>query len=179
MKWPPLALPLLLLGAPVLAKNPAGGDRQLASLLHVSATDPVLRQCHDGWSTSCFRVVLRILPTGSQEMDVGHIPDNFLPKTFAARAVAGSGASCVENGGVGLPDVVVWSNGDFTWQDAPFHIAPSKAGTLLLDFGCDGRLGAGDQIIIEFSLAVDPDGRGIRTVRMTLPAVALVSMDRR
>jgi hypothetical protein len=143
------------------------------------STDPVLRPCHDGWSTSCFRVVLRIAPSGPRELDVGHIPDNFLPKTFAARALTGSGASCVENGGVGLPNATVWSNGNFTWEDTPFHISSTKAGTLMLDFGCDGRLAPGDQVIIEFSLAVDPDGRGIRTVRLTLPAIALVSMGQR
>jgi hypothetical protein len=169
---------LLALSFAAPADSMPAREASLRSLLLIKSTDPVLMTCHDGWSQSCFRITLNIAASGATEVDVGHIPDNMLPKTIAARAIAGSGASCVENRGVGLPDVVVWSNGDYTWESSAFRVSQSRSGTMMFDFGCDGKLVSGDQLAIEFALAVDADGRSIRPVHFTLPPLALVSYAR-
>jgi hypothetical protein len=157
------------------AQIPGRADDKLSALLTVVSTDPVLTKCSQWGSESCFRIVLKISASGAREVDIGHIPDDSFRKNRAARAFSGSGASCIEKGGRGLPPVVVWSSGNFTWRDVPFRVSRNKSATLMFEFGCDQQLIPGDGVSIQFSLAVDPDGRSIRTARYTLSDLQLVN----
>jgi hypothetical protein len=148
-----------------------GSGRQISGLLTVSSTEPVIRQC-GGWYEACFRVGLRIVAKGAGEIAVGHIPPDNYPRRGGS-AMTGAGVSCVEIGAVGLPNVVVWSSGDFTWRQEPFPVSAAKPVTLWMDFGCDAGLAPGDEVAVELILAVDPDGRDIRTAHYTLTGLRL------
>jgi hypothetical protein len=170
-----LPLALLLLGAsmPAGAQTTSRAEDPHASLLEVVSTDPKLFPCSSWGSESCFRVTLRISAKGGREIDVGYIPDNGFYRTRAARAFSGTGSSCIEKGGVGLPPVVVWSSGKFTWREPGYRLAGGRVATLMLEFGCDARLVPGDELMIQFSIAVDPDGRQIETARYSLSGLHL------
>ncbi|HEX8553190.1 MAG TPA: hypothetical protein VF695_00650, partial [Sphingomonas sp.] len=165
---------LLLTAAPnALAQKPGADPISPgnSSLLIVDSTDPVIHDCNDGWSTSCFRIVLQIRARAGT-VNIGHIPTH---RNRHASAFTGAGASCAENGARGLPDVVVWSSGTLRWREPPTAVTADRPATLLLSFGCDSPIGPGDQVNIELALAVDPDGRQVETARFTLTSLQLVS----
>jgi hypothetical protein len=103
---------------------------------------------------------------------IGHIPPDRYPRRGGS-AITGAGVSCVEIGAVGIPNVVVWSSGDFTWRQEPFPVSSAKPVTVWMDFGCDGALAPGDEVAIELPLAVDPDGGDIRTAHYSLTGLRL------
>lgn len=148
-----------------------GSGAQLSGLLTVASTEPVIRRC-GGWYHSCFRVGLRIVGKGPKEVAVGHIPPDNYPRRGGS-AITGAGVSCVETGAVGVPDVVVWSSGDFTWRQEPFPVSSAKPVTVWMDFGCDGALAPGDEVAVELPLALDPDGTDIRTAHYSLSGLRL------
>jgi hypothetical protein len=167
---------LILLAAPGVAQTPGQSwqpEDRLSRLLKVESTDGVLVDCHDGWSESCFRVVLRISPATSRTVDVGHIP---VDRERGGTAFTSTGAACKEIGARGLPDPRSWSSGTYTWGEAPYRVTPERSATLLVQFGCDGKLAPGDQATIQFALAVDPEGREILTARYAASGLNLKKM---
>lgn len=148
-----------------------GSGAQLSGLLTISSTEPVIRRC-GGWYEACFRVGLRIVGKGSREVAVGHIPPDNYPRRGGS-AITGAGVSCVEVGAVGIPNVVVWSSGKYTWRQEPFPVSDIKPVTVWMDFGCDGPLAPGDEVAVELPLALDPDGAEIRTAHYSLSGLRL------
>jgi len=167
---------LIAAPAPALAQpqsHRSNPEDQVARVLLVESTDPVIVRC-DRWGyESCFRIVLRISANRSTAVDVGHIePD----RTRGASAFSGSGASCRESSAEGLPNVVTWSNGDLTFRDAPANVSPGHTVSLLLTLGCDAVVIAGDDVTVQFALAVDPTGRGVETARYSLPGLQITAL---
>lgn len=168
-----LAAASLLLASPALAQpqtHRSNPEDQISRVLLVESTDPVIVQCPRWGSESCFRIVLRINDNQSAAVDVGHIPTD---RTRGATAFSGTGASCREMQDEGLPDVVVWSNADLTFRDPPANVSPGHTVSLLLTLGCDAVVIAGDDVTVQFALAVDPTGRGVQTARYSLPGLQL------
>jgi hypothetical protein len=169
-------LALALLSTAGVAQAPTHSwlpEDSLSRMLTVVSTDGVLVDCHDGWSESCFRVVLRISPSTARTVDIGHIP---VDRDRGATAFTSTGASCKENGARGLPDPRSWSSGTYTWGETPFRVTPERPATLLVQFGCDGRLAPGDEATIQFALAVDPEERDILTARYAASGLKLLKM---
>lgn len=170
------ALAGLLLASPALAqpqRHRSNPEDQVARVLMVESTDPVIVQCNRWGFESCFRIVLRISANQSGAVDVGHIrPD----RTRGATAFSGTGASCREIHDEGLPNVVVWSTGDLSFRDAPANVSPGHTVSLLLTLGCDAVVIAGDDVTVQFALAVDPTGRGVETARYSLPGLQITAL---
>jgi hypothetical protein len=166
----------LLLASPAIAqvqRHRSNPEDQVSRVLLVESTDPVIVQCPRWGSESCFRVVLRINANQSAPVDVGRIrPD----RTRGATAFSGSGASCREVEAQGLPNAVTWSSGRLTFRDAPANVSPGHTVSLLLTLGCDAVVIAGDDVTIQFALAVDPTGRGVETARYSLPGLQITSV---
>lgn len=161
---------LALFHAPsVLAQYHRSDPADLAARsITVESTDPVISPCN--WARACFRLVLRITANQAGTVDVGHIP---IHRDRRMTAIAGSGASCQENGLRGLPDAVVWSRGDMTWREGPVSISQGHPALAQLSFACDGALVPGDEVSVQLALAVDPDGRGIQTARYDLSGLQI------
>jgi hypothetical protein len=163
----------LLLGSAAAAQTHSSNPEDVISrVLTVESTDPVLATCERWGFESCFRIVLRINANRPTPVDVGHIQTS---RTRGATAFSGGGASCREMSDQGLPDVVTWSNDTLTWRQAPATVSPGHTTSLLLSFGCDAAVIAGDEVTIQFELAVDPTGRGVETARYSLPGLRIVS----
>jgi hypothetical protein len=154
-------------------RHPWHPEDRTSRLLTVVSTDAVLVECDDIWSTSCFRVILRIAPGEKSTVDVGHIPTG---RNRGSTAFTSTGASCREYGSRGLPEPRMWSSGTLRWRDPPFRVTPERAATLLIEYGCDGGIAAGDEVTIQFDLAVDPDERGISVARYAAQGLKLVKM---
>jgi hypothetical protein len=166
----------LLLTSPAIAqlqRHRSNPEDQISRVLLVESTDPVIVQCPRWGAESCFRIVLRINANQSGAVDVGHIR---VDRTRGASAFSGTGASCREMEAEGLPDVVTWSNGSLTFRDAPANVSPGHTVSLLLTLGCDAVVIAGDDVTIQFALAVDPTGRGVETARYSLPGLQLAAL---
>jgi hypothetical protein len=170
------AIACLLLGSPAIAqvqRHRSNPEDQISRVLLVESTDPVIVHCPRWGSESCFRVVLRINANQSAPVDVGRIrPD----RTRGATAFSGTGASCREVEAQGLPNVVTWSSGGLTFRDPPANVSPGHTVSLLLTLGCDAVVIAGDEVTIQFALAVDPTGRGVETARYSLPGLQITSL---
>lgn len=166
----------LMLASPAIAQSQrhrSNPEDQVARALLVESTDPVVVQCNRWGYESCFRIVLRISANQSGAVDVGHIPTS---RQRGASAFSGTGASCREIHDEGLPDVVVWSNDSLTFREAPANVSPGHTVSLLLTLGCDAAVIAGDDVTIQFALAVNPSGREVETARYSLPGLQITAL---
>ena len=148
-----------------------GGET--SRLLSLAATDPQIVKCYRPWDKSCFRITVKVSASGDGEVDIGHLPDNMFGDPYAARAIVSSGASCVERRGVGLPMVGIYSDNSLFWREPGRTVSASRSAFLILDFGCDGQIVAGDELQVQLPLGVDATGRGISKVDFSTATVRL------
>lgn len=167
----------LLPGIPAaLAQTPANAGVPQGSAsdsLVVDATDPVLFECRRSSQGGCFRIYFEIKPSRANAVLVAFIGTRSQP--YETQAFAGTGATCEARVLGGLPDASHYTNGDVRWDEQPFEVTASKPATYMLEFECDGRLVAGDQVTIQITLAADPTRRGEQIVRYVFPRLGVVA----
>jgi hypothetical protein len=144
-----------------------------AAALTVASTSPVIAACKRS-GQYCFRLAVQITTDQPRDISVATPPSGSWESLEGTTAFTGAAASCTAFALGGLPGSSMDFNGRLHWNDdAPFAISQQKRGLLVLEFRCDEPVVADDEVQVQITLAMDPDGRGIRIARYVLPDLKL------
>jgi len=155
--------------------SPTTGGTSAA--IRILTTAPILRNCTAyPLGGSCFRVSFRISPKASGVYKIGYL--NRWPWVHETKAYAATGAVCRGYAIAGLPYGGVPGDNvmpdQFRWFQEPFEVSIEKPATFIVEFACDDKLIAGDNITMQMSIVVD-GGRRVEFARYSVPEMQIVA----
>lgn len=133
----------------------------------IASTQPVLVPC-GGWYTSCFRVTFNITSTAGNPIRIGRIPSQ---NRLRGRAISAAGVACREVDATGLPQARSWSSGTYSWREEPYPVSAQQPAAMIVEYGCDGRLYYGDELILNAALAVEWRGPDPEPLHFTIRGI--------